>query len=478
MALKTAKEYIDSLRELNPAVYILGERIKNHADHPMLRGQIDATALTYELAHQPRYKELMVAVSPLSGDEVNRFLHLFESIEDLVKKVKMIRLLGQKTGTCFMRCTGLDILNAAAITTYNIDQKHGTEYNQRFMKYLRYLQDNDLVCHTGMTDVKGDRSLRPADQSDPDMYLRVVAERKDGIVVRGAKGHQSGSLNAHEVLVAPSREMRETDRDYAISFALPIDTPGIIHIYGRGALDTRQLEGIDLGNIKYSKYAPLVIYDDVFVPWERVFMYKEYEFAGPLVRDFAAYHRQSHGGCKSGVGDVLIGAAATIAEYNGIASASHVRDKITEMIHMSETMYGLCLASSTEAEKTPSGVYFVDSVLANASKLHEGRVLHEMNRLLQDIAGGFVATLPSEKDYQNPEIGKFLDKYLKGVVEVPTEHRMRMFRLIEKLTFESRDIISHVHGGGSPQAHRMTLLRETDLEEKKRLAKDLAGIED
>jgi len=476
MALKTAKEYLDSLRELNPTVYILGKRVKNHVDHPLLRRQIDATALTYELAHHPQYKALMVAVSSLTGEEVNRFLHLFESIEDLVKKVKMIRLLGQKTGTCFMRCTGLDVLNATAITTYNIDQKYGTNYNQRFLKYLKYLQDNDLVCHTGVTDVKGDRSLRPADQADPDMYLRVVEERQDGIVVRGAKAHQSGSLNAHEVLVAPSREMREADRDYAISFALPIDAPGMIHIYGRGTLDGRDFEGIDLGNIKYSKYTTLVVYDDVFVPWDRVFMYKEHEFAGPLVRDFAAFHRHSHGACKSGVGDVLIGAAAAIAEYNGIANVSHVREKITDMIHMSESMYGLCLASSTEAKKTPSGVYFIDSVLANISKLHEGVVLHEMNRLLQDIAGGLIATMPSEQECQNPEVSKFIDKYLKGVAGVPTEHRMKMFRLIEKLTFESRDVISHVHGGGSPQAHRLTLLRETDLEEKKRLAKDLAGI--
>jgi 4-hydroxybutyryl-CoA dehydratase/vinylacetyl-CoA-Delta-isomerase len=241
-------------------------------------------------------------------------------------------------------------------------------------------------------------------------------------------------------------------------------------------LDGRDFEGIDLGNIKYSKYTTLVVYDDVFVPWDRVFMYKEHEFAGPLVRDFAAFHRHSHGACKSGVGDVLIGAAVAIAEYNGIANVSHVREKITDMIHMSESMYGLCLASSTEAKKTPSGVYFIDSVLANISKLHEGVVLHEMNRLLQDIAGGLIATMPSEQECQNPEVSKFIDKYLKGVAGVPTEHRMKMFRLIEKLTFESRDVISHVHGGGSPQAHRLTLLRETDLEEKKRLAKDLAGI--
>ncbi|MBI4303924.1 MAG: 4-hydroxybutyryl-CoA dehydratase [Chloroflexi bacterium] len=478
MTLKNAEQYLDSLRELNPTVYLLGEKIKNAVDHPMIRHQVDATALTYELAHDPRYKDLLVGVSPLTGSEVHRFLLLLQSTDDLVKKVKMLRLFGQKTGTCFMRCTGLDAMNAAAITTYEIDQKYGTEYNKRLMNFLKYLQENDLVCHTGVTDVKGDRSLRPADQVDPDLYLHVVEERKDGIVVRGAKAHQSGSLNAHEVLVSPSREMRKEDKDYAISFAVPTDVKGMIHVYGRGPLDTREVEGVDLGNIKYSKYAPLVIYDNVFVPWERVFMYKEYEFAGPMVRRFAAYHRQSHGGCKSGVGDVIIGAAATIAEYNGVPAVSHVRDKITEMIHMTETMYGLCIASSTEAKPTPSGVYFIDSVLANASKLHEGRVMHEMNRLLQDIAGGLVATLPSEKDYNNPEIGPLIDKYLRGVASVPTDSRMRMFRLIEKLGFESRDIISDVHGGGSPEAHRMTLLRETNLEDKKKLAKDLAGIEE
>ncbi|MBM2824696.1 MAG: 4-hydroxybutyryl-CoA dehydratase / vinylacetyl-CoA delta-isomerase [Dehalococcoidales bacterium] len=476
MTLKNAKQYIDSLRELSPTVYILGERVKNAVDHPMISHQVAATALTYELAHDPKYKDLLLGISPLTGDLTHRFLLLMQSTDDLVKKVKMLRLFGQKTGTCFMRCTGLDVLNAAAITTYEIDQKYGTEYHQRLLTYLKYLQQNDLVCHTGVTDVKGDRSLRPADQPDPDMYLHVVEERKDGIVVRGAKAHQSGSLNAHEVLVAPSREMRKEDRDYAISFAIPTDAKGMIHVYGRGSMDTRELDGIDLGNIKYSKYAPLVIYDNVFVPWERVFMYKEYEFAGPMVRRFAAYHRQSHGGCKSGVGDVLAGAAATIAEYNGVPDASHIRDKITEMIHMTETMYGLCLASSTEAKLTPSGVYFIDSVLANASKLHEGKVMYEMNRLLQDIAGGLVGTLPSEKDLDNPEIGPLIDKYMKGIASVPAIHRMRMFRLIEKLTFESRDLVSHVHGGGSPEAHRMTLLRETNMEEKKKLAKDLAGI--
>jgi len=272
--------------------------------------------------------------------------------------------------------------------------------------------------------------------------------------------------------------MRESDKEYAVCFALPNDTKGIFNIYTRGPLEDRLLEGIDLGNIRFGKSCPLVIYDNVFVPWDRVFMCGEYEFAGPLLRIFAANHRHSHGGCKSGVGDVLIGAAATIAEYNGIPNASHIRSKITDMIKMSETMYGCCLAASMEAGRTSSGVYFVDPVLANTSKLYESVNLPEMTRLLIDIAGGLVATMPSEKDINNPEIGHFIKKYLKGVADVSTEDRMRMFRLIETLAFQSRDVASHIMGGGSPEAHKITLFRETDLEAKKKLAKRLAGIKE
>jgi 4-hydroxybutyryl-CoA dehydratase/vinylacetyl-CoA-Delta-isomerase len=228
---------------------------------------------------------------------------------------------------------------------------------------------------------------------------------------------------------------------------------------------------------RFDEQDAVVCFDDVLVPWDRVFMNGETDFSGTLVSRFAAYHRQSHGGCKSGVGDVLVGAAQTIAEYNGVSTVSHVREKITDMVHMAETMYACCLAASYEGVKTASGGYAVNNLLANTSKLHEGRVLHEMCRLLQDIAGGLVATMPSEKDFQHPEIGEFLKKYLKGVASVPVEFRRRMFRLIEKLTLESRDLISDVHGGGPPAAHRLVILRETDLKAKSAMARRLAGIE-
>ena len=478
MALRTAEQYYESLRQMNPTAYVLGERVENVVDHPLIKGQIAGVAQTFALAHDPEGKELLVGRSSLSGEEVSRFVKLYQSVDDLLVKVKMLKFLSQRTGTCYMRCTGMDAINATGVVTYDVDKKYGTSYRERFLEHLKYIQKNDLVVWSGVTDVKGDRSLRPSAQTDPDMYLHVVDRTKDGIVVRGAKAHQSGSLCAHEGLILPTREMREADKDYAVCFATPTDAEGIIHVYGRGTLEERALEGVDLGNVEYSKFCPLVIFDNVFVPWDRVFLCGEYEFAGELVRTFGDYHRHSHGGCKCGVGDVLVGAAAAIAEYNGVPDASHVNAKLVEMIKTAETMYGCCIAASVEAEKSESGIYLVDSILANTSKLYEGKEYHEVIRLLVEIAGGLVADLPSEKDLHNPEIGHFIEKYMKGAADVPTEDRMRMFRLIEKLAFETRDIVSNIHGGGSPEAHRMTLLRDTDLEPRKKMARKLAGIKE
>ena len=478
MALRTAEQYYESLREMSSTAYILGEKVADITTHPLTKGQVAGVAQTFSLADDPEGRKLLVAHSDLVGEEVHRFTKLYESVDDLLTKVRMLKFLSQRTGTCYMRCSGLDAMNAVGVVTHDVDAKHGTGYRQRFLEWLKYVQRNDLVVWSGVTDVKGDRSLRPSAQSDPDMYVRIVERNDDGIVVRGAKAHQSGSLCANEGLILPSREMRENDKDYAVAFSTPANADGVIHVYGRGSLEARAMEGIDLGNVEFGKFCPMVIFNDVFVPWERVFLCGEYEFAGPMVRLFGSYHRHSHGGCKCGVGDVLIGAAAAIAEYNGVPNASHIQTKLTEMIQVVQAMYGCCLAASIEAKESNSGIYQVDSVLANTSKLFEGKEYHEVIRLLVDIAGGLVADLPSEKDLRNPEIGPLVKKYLKGAEGVPVEDRIRMFRLIEKLAFETRDIVSNIHGGGSPEAHRMTLLRDTDLEPKKRLARRLAGIKE
>lgn len=477
MGLKTKAQYIESLRKLKPAVYMFGEKVENAVDNRRIRAGINATAATYELAEMAEYREMMTTKSRFTGEVINRFTNPPQSIEDLVMRVKINRALGGRVGTCFQRCTGLDCLSTLSIVTYDIDKKYGSHYYDRFIDFLKYVQNNDLTANAGVTDVKGDRSLSPQEQQDKDLYLRVVERRNDGIIVRGAKAHQTGSLSSHEIVVLPTRALRKGEEDYAVAFAIPADSKGLIHIVGRNSLDTRELEGFDCGNIYYSKYCPTLIFDNLFVPWERVFMCGEVDFASEIVGRFSAYHRQSHGGCKSGKIDAMIGAALLMMEYNGTTKVSHHKEKIVDMIYRAETLFGCSLASSYEGKKEPSGTYFIDPVLANASKIHEGKEMAEVGRLLTDIAGGYVADLPSDKDLEIPEVGPLLEKYLKGVANIPTRHRIKMLRLIEKMVMESADTISDIHGGGSAAAHRITILRESDLEYKKRCAKRLAGIE-
>jgi len=477
MAIKTSEQYLASLRRLKPTAYMFGEKIENVVDNPRIRAGINTTGATYELANHEKYKDLITTLSPLTGEHINRFTLPPQSTEDLVMRVKINRILGGYVGTCHQRCTGLDCLCTLSIVAYDIDKKYGTHYYDRFKEFLKSMQKNDLTGNASVTDVKGDRNLSPREQPDKDMYLRVVDQTKEGIIVRGAKVHQTGSLSAHEIIVLPTRAMQKGDEDYALAFAIPSDTEGLIHVVGRNSMDTREIEGVDCGNIRYSKYCPTLIFDEVLVPWDRVFMFREVEFTGEMVSRFSAFHRQSHGGCKSGKIDVMTGAALLMMEYNGTTKVSQHREKVINMIHMAETLYGCSLAASYEGKKEPSGTYFIDPILANASKIHEGKEMAEVTRLLIDVTGGFVADLPSDRDFENPEIGELLKKYLKGATEVPVEKRIKMLRLIEKMAMESADTISDIHGGGSPAAHRVTIFRESDIDYKKRCAKRLAGIE-
>lgn len=478
--MKTGKEYEDSLRKLKLKVYLFGKKVENVVDDPIIRPSMNAVKLTYELAQLPEYEDLLTATSHISGKKINRFTNIHQSAADLVKKTKMERLLGSQTGCCFQRCVGMDAMNALSITTFNIDKKYGTEYNKRFLKYLSFVQEEDLVCDGAMTDPKGDRNLAPNQQADPDMFLHVVEEKADGIVVTGAKAHQTGAVNSHEIIVMPTQAMKEEDKDYAISFALPSDAEGITYIYGRQSCDTRKLEKgtIDRGNQIFGGHEALVVFDKVFVPWDRVFMYKEYDFAGELVENFASYHRQSYA-CKVGVGDVLIGATQVAANYNGAEKASHVKDKIIEMNHLNETLFCGSLACAGEGSKQPSGTYLVNVLLANVCKQNVTRYPYEIARLAQDIAGGLMVTMPSEDDLNSPEIGQYVKKYFRGRADVTTENRMRILRLIENITLGSAAVgylTESMHGAGSPQAQRIMIARQVNMAEKMKTAKKLSGI--
>ena len=488
--LMTPAEYVESLRKLNTRVYMFGEKVDNWVDHPIIRPSINCVAMTYGLAQDPQYKDLMTATSNLTGETVNRFSHLHQSTQDLVNKVKMQRLCGQKTASCFQRCVGMDAFNAVYSTTFEIDEAHGTNYHENFVNFLKYVQEKDLVVDGAMTDPKGDRSKGPSDQADLDLFLRIVEKREDGIVVRGAKVHQTGTINSHEHIIMPTMALKEGDEQFAVSFACPSDVEGMYMIYGRQSCDTRKLEDgadIDLGNKRFGGQEALVVFDDVFIPNDRIFLCGETEFAGMMVERFAGYHRQSYGGCKVGVGDVLIGAAGLAADYNGANKASHIKDKLIEMTHLNETLYACGIACSAEGAPTKAGNYQIDLLLANVCKQNVTRFPYEIVRLAEDIAGGLMVTMPSEADFKSgtvvgkngETIGDVCNKYFAAAPVCTTEERARILRLIENRCLGTAAVgyrTESMHGAGSPQAQRIMIARQGNLEAKKDLAKVIAGI--
>lgn len=478
--MKTPEEYLESLKS-DTIVYIMGDRVKEFWNHPLVRPSLNTVMKIYELAQLEEYQGLMTAISNLTGERINRFTHIHQSVDDLIKKVKMQRLVGQKTGTCFQRCVGFDAANALYSVTYDIDKKYGSNYFERFTSYWKEVQQEDLMVAGSMTDPKGDRSKRPNQQKDKDMYLRVVEENEEGIVVRGAKIHQTGYLNSHRTIVMPTMALRPGEETYAVSFGVDTNEKGMTLIMGRQTSDTRKMEEnlIDSGNYKYGGHEVFVIFDDVFIPSENVFMNGQIEFSGELVNRFAGLHRQSYGGCKPGKGDVLIGAAALIAQVNGIPNVSHIKDKIVEMNLLNETIYACGIACSALGFQREAGNYEMDMLLANVAKQHVTRAPYEISRLAEDIAGGIICTMPSYADFNSEEVGPLLKKYLNTSDEVSVEDRYKIIRFIENFTMGASSVsyrTESLHGAGSPQTQRIMIGRQANVEEKINFVKKILDL--
>jgi 4-hydroxybutyryl-CoA dehydratase/vinylacetyl-CoA-Delta-isomerase len=482
MPLKTPEEYLESIkREAN--LYMFGEKVSQFWNHPyykIIEPSVNAATKTYELAQVDQYKDLMTAKSHLTGETINRFTHIHQSVDDLVKKVEMQRLLGQKMACCFQRCVGFDAANALYSTTWEIDRKHGSAYHERFKRFWTEVQKQDLFVAGSMTDTKGDRGKRPSKQTDPDAFLHVVDSSDDGIMVRGAKVHQTGFLNSHKALVMPTLAMKTGEEGYAVSFGVDTRQKGITMIYGRQTSDTRKMEknNLDVGNWKYGGQELFVIFDDVFVPSEQVFMQGEVEFTGELVNRFAGYHRQSYA-CKTGVGDVLIGAAALSAQYNGVEDAPHVREKLVEMVHLNETLFSCSLACSVKGFRREAGNYEMDMLLANVNKQNVTRFPYEISRLAEDLAGGIICTLPSQADFEDQKIGPLVRKYISTCDGVNPKDRYKLLRFLENISMGVASLsykTESLHGAGSPQAQRIMIARQANLEQKKALVKEILDI--
>ena len=484
MAIKTPEQYVESLEQTKPRVFLGGKRVDDVLEHPNTRVIINAIAKTYAMVQEPEYEDIFTATSHLTGEKISRWNHVPHSIEDLEKRRQMNILMSQRIGACSVRCVGTGVIHVLAAVTQTTDQKYGTEYNKRFNNFLRYVQDNDLTCNGPMTDAKGDRRKRPSEQEDPDVYLHLAEKRSDGIIVRGARLHQEGSFGCHyHVVVPPLAGVREGDEDFALSFAVPVDAKGLVQIIQDGPFECerRYAEDIkDLGNPAYgSSINNMLIFEDVFVPWENVFLCGEIDSSQDVLLKFAKITRVlCRGSCKVGYMDLIIGAAKIIAEYNGIDKANHVVDKITEMIRIRETA-NTCGTAGIKlgAEDPPdSGIYFPDYLSGIVTALHTQLFLPKLGLLAGDLAGGSVVTMPSLTELRNPETREYVAKYMKAATG-SAEDRMRVLKFLQHWA-AGEQIMKMWHGGGPIQTHRVALAKQVwpSLEEKKKLAKDLIGI--
>jgi len=478
MALKTAQEYKESLRKLRPNVHKFGKLIEDVTTSPYTRCTVEGHAQIFSAQHNPEYRDMVTAKSSLTGEEISRYLSLITSTEDMIANSKMKRFLFHLTGTCTGgRCVGWNSINAMWPTTYDMDKEFGTDYHQRLRDWLIQAQQNDITVAGALTDPKGDRTKSPFQQDDPDMSLHIVDVQEHGIVVRGAKVMICGVAAANEIFVLPGSGYKEPDRDYGVSFVIPRDVEGLTIVETRRPSDTREEEdGFDIpvkcGGITQA----YLFFEDVFVPRERVFLCKEYQYTLRAVLNFIVPYRAAIGACVAGQGDVKIGSAVLVARANGLSSKAF-SDKLTQMIINNETTFGMGIAAAALGKKHPSGVWQSDPLLSNVNKVHVATLPYETSVLAQDIAGGIAETgcIPSSADFHDPKYGNLVQKYLKA--SASAESRAKAARLVEWTTIGA-GVPGCMHGGGSPDGAKLVIRANADLEKKVKIAKRLAGIEE
>lgn len=474
-------EYEERLKDMRKNIYIGGEKV-DRTDERLQPG-INVIRETYKAPEDPELEDVSKTESHLTGEEINRFCHIHQNKDDLLKKQEMTRSLCHKVGGCIQRCMGIDAMNALSVVTYEMDEDLDTNYYERFEKYLKYFQENDICANCAQTDAKGDRSKRPHQQPDPDLYLRIEEDRDDGIIVRGAKLHNTIAPYADEIIAIPTRFMTQKDNEYAVAFALPADHEEL-KLVVRPATQHKR-EKLDAPIAEIGDAESFTIFDDVFVPEERVFMNgkadpRQTPYAGFLALLFANYHRHSYTGCKPAVSEVLASASSLISEYNGIEGTSHAREKLSHILGTAELVYAAGESAAQRNEEFGSGTVVPDEILVNAGRRLAGEEIYNEYKILADLAGGLPATLPFEADFNSEETGDLLDKYMKRNPEISTENQHRAFRAIQDaLVSDLAGVlqVAGLHGGGSPQMETITMMKRYDTERLKEIAKYLAGIE-
>jgi aromatic ring hydroxylase len=477
MGLRTPQQYIDSVRD-DRLVYYRGARVADVTTHPTIGKAVHHAALDFEMAENPEFRDL--AVVNEGGDEYSRYFKIPSSTDDLLKRSQLIEAataLG-KTLVVLVKEIGTDALFALHRVSRQVDQKYETDYLKRVQAFYKHCRDNDLAISVAQTDTKGDRSAGPLNQPHPDYYTHIVERRDDGIVVRGAKIHTSCTTNVNEIIVLPTRAMSEGDKDYAVSFAIPVNAPGV------------KLVASPYGGSPKSEFdAPLsadrkmmetiTIFDDVFVPWDRVFLAGEYDFAAAYALGFVEYHRFTAVSYKLPLVDALIGSAILMADLNGIAKAAHVRDKLIWLISYAETLRALTEMAAIRGKADEHGIFAPDALTTNMAKYHFAHHYHEALQHVQDIAGGMLVTGPGVEDFSNPETGDLLRKYLGGRAGIDGEVRTRAMNMVSDLTtgdFGGYHAVLAIHAEGSLEAEKLMISRAYDSRRTLEYARKLAGI--
>lgn len=484
MALMTPEEFESSLKKLKPRIFMNGKQVENVLENRNTRTVVEANKASYEWALDPRYKDIMTCYSPLIDDVVNRYTHVSASNEDLVKKAEAGTFTAEMLGTCIYRCVGYDAFHSLASTTWEMDRDLGTEYRPRFMDYLKMVQTKDLSVAGALTEARGSRSKKTLDWQDPYLSLKIVDKSKEGITVRGAKINISGAYASHELVVLPQAAHFEGEEDYAVAFATPVDAKGITFVcqYTPYSAERDLADDFEeLGNPVFGqRETSLVVFDDVFVPWERVFHCGEYPYSVKLVTRFARTHRMTCGGtCKVGFMNQIIGASKLIQEYKGLEKATHINEQLAEMVVLRETgrSCGLAAAHRGAEEPAGSGVFLPDELMGNVSKLNVCNAFWRVMALAGDIGGGLIVTLPSLKELKNPEVKDYVEEFYSFGSDAPTENVMKVTKLLQNWTAGLHGVGTW-HGAGPVMAQKIMLQRVIDYSHEKELVKRTLNLKE
>ena len=484
MALMTPEQYEKSIKRMKPRVFMNGKRVENILENKNTRTVVEANKASYAWALDPKYKDIMTVYSPLIGEVVNRYTYLSASIDDLVKKAQTGTFTSEMLGTCTYRCVGYDAFHSLASTTWEMDRDLGTEYHPRFLDFLKRVQKEDLSVSGALTEPRGRRNQKTLEWPDPHLSLKVVEKKKGGIVVRGAKINISGAYASHELVVLPQSAHSKDEADYAVAFVTPTDAKGITYVcqYSPFSAERELADDIEeLGNPLFGqRETSMVIFENVFIPWERVFHCGETPYSARLVTRFARTHRMTCGGtCKVGFMNQIIGAAKLIQEYKGLEKVPHINEQLAEMVVLRETGRACGLAAAMKGVEEPpgSGVFLPDELMGNVAKLNICNAFWRVMALAGDIGGGLIVTMPSLKELKNPELKNYVEEFYSFGSEEPTENIMKVHKALQNWAAGMHGVGTW-HGAGPVMAQKIMLQRIVNYDHEKELVRRTLNLKE